>query len=156
MTLSKVELILNTLSSGYHVAWVDTDVVHFSNALPYLLTLDTDIALSNENCHVNSNFNPMHWNRSQQFNQNTGAGLRVCSSWPSNVPGACPCAASRPGCLWSRTWPVSPRRSLQLLSVAYVGRGVLLGRQTAGTAVCERLAQPAAGSPAGVGGRRAL
>ena len=84
VTLSKVELILNTLSSGYHVAWVDTDVVHFANVLPYLLTLDTDIALSNENCHVNSNFNPMHWNRSEEFNQNTGAAFRACSSWLSS------------------------------------------------------------------------
>ena len=75
VTLSKVELILNTLSSGYHVAWVDTDVVHFANVLPYLLELDTDIALSNENCHVNSNFSPMHWNRSEEFNQNTGRSL---------------------------------------------------------------------------------
>ena len=72
VTLSKVELILNVLSLGVSVAWIDTDVVHFGNALPYMQQLDLDIALSNENCRVHASFHPQLWNRSAEFNQNTG------------------------------------------------------------------------------------
>ena len=94
VTLSKVELILNALSMGFSVAWVDTDTVHFSNVLPYMQSLDLDIALSNENCRVHSSFHPQLWNRSEEFNQNTGAPCATsrCAACLSAAQRSC-CAA---------------------------------------------------------------
>lgn len=54
-TLNKVELIHSVLRLGYSPFWVDTDVVHFGNALPYLHTLDADMAIGCEFCHSWSN-----------------------------------------------------------------------------------------------------
>lgn len=68
-TLSKVELIYNVLSLGYSPFWVDTDIVHFGNALPYLHQLDVDMAVGTEYCHTTSNFSAGY---PGPFEQNTG------------------------------------------------------------------------------------
>ena len=68
-TLSKVELIYNVLSLGYSVFWVDTDVVHFANALPFLHGLDVDMAVGSEYCHTWTNFSA---GSPGPFEQNTG------------------------------------------------------------------------------------
>lgn len=87
-TLSKLEIILNTVSLGYSLIWADTDVIHFADAFPYFAALQADVALSAENCESTGNFTA---GAPPALNQNTGIGfygahpktLRLVYDWLS-------------------------------------------------------------------------
>ena len=85
VTLSKLELVLNTLSLGMSLIWTDTDTVHFGPMLSYFANLDADVALSAETCDSNRDFTP---GGSLDFNQNTGVSFfRACPATVRLVHG---------------------------------------------------------------------
>ncbi|CAL8465577.1 g5113 [Coccomyxa elongata] len=52
--LHKLELILNILTLGYSVAYVDVDTMFFRNPMPFLLSSQADIALPDNTCRAAS------------------------------------------------------------------------------------------------------
>lgn len=67
--MNKVDLLHSVLVLGYSAFWVDTDIVHFGNALPYLHSLDVDLAIGSEYCHSWKNYTK-GW--PERFDHNTG------------------------------------------------------------------------------------
>lgn len=60
----------SVLSLGYSLFWVDTDIVHFGNALPFLDSLEADLAIGCEYCHSWQNYTADGF--PPEFEHNTG------------------------------------------------------------------------------------
>ncbi|KAK9835027.1 hypothetical protein WJX81_005124 [Elliptochloris bilobata] len=50
VSMNKLELVLNVMTLGYSVLWMDLDVVAYRNPLPYLIGLSVDVAVPNSRC----------------------------------------------------------------------------------------------------------
>ena len=95
MTLSKMEAILNILSLGYSPLWLDTDIVHMQNSMPFLAELEArgvHVAVSAENCatiirHSLDEATPEAVDLTS-FDHNTG--ILFVSSIPRAVGSYCP------------------------------------------------------------------
>ena len=95
MTLSKMEAILNVVSLGYSPLWLDTDIVHMQNSMPFLAELEArgvHAAVSAENCATMMRQSLDKGTHEAvdptSFDHNTGilfissAPRAVCSGWP--------------------------------------------------------------------------